>query len=171
MVKRSLVALSAGLWLAVLACGSAAKAEEAAVGPVTGLKMPRYVSIKGEEANARRGPSMNHRIDWVFVRQHLPVRVVAEFEHWRRVEDKDGAGGWMHYALLSGSRSAIVSPGALPMRYSPKTTDHVKAKLAPGVIVRIESCDGLWCKVATGEYAGWVLATGLWGVDEGELID
>ena len=171
MAKRSLVALAAGILLALMVHGFGASAEEKATGPVTGLKLPRYVSIKGEEANARRGPGMDHRIDWVFVRKHLPVRVVAEYEHWRRVEDKDGAGGWMHYALLSGNRSGIVSPGTLPMRYSPKTTDHVKAKLAPGVIVRIENCDGLWCKVRTGQHEGWVLADGLWGVDAGEVID
>ena len=35
-------------------------------GPVTNLLMPRYVSLKATEANARRGPSLSHRIDWIF---------------------------------------------------------------------------------------------------------
>ena len=77
-------------------------------GPVTNLPLPRYVSLKGSEGNARRGPSLSHRIDWVFRHAGMPLRVVAEFGHWRRVEDKDGAGGWVHYALLSGVRTAIV---------------------------------------------------------------
>jgi len=33
----------------------------------------------------------------------------AEYEHWRRVEDQDGAGGWVHYSLLSGVRSVLVT--------------------------------------------------------------
>lgn len=154
-----------------LCCGGIAAAEESRVGAVTGLKLPRFVSIKGEEANARRGPGLDHRIDWVFVRKNLPVRVVAEYEHWRRIEDKEGSGGWMHYALLSGKRTAIVDPGALVMRYSPKTTDHAMAKLAPGVVAVIDKCDGLWCKVRVGERLGWVLQEGLWGVDDREVID
>lgn len=159
--------------LVVFGSGSAWSEEtgEDAVGPVTGLKMPRFVSIKGDEANARRGPGLDHRIDWVFVRQHLPVRVVAEYEHWRRVEDFDGAGGWVHYALLSGKRSAIVHPGTLAMRYSPKTTDHAMATLTPGVIALIERCDGKWCKIRVGERLGWALQTGFWGVSNGEVID
>ena len=76
-------------------------------GPVTNLPLPRYVSLKGGEGNARRGPSLSHRIDWVFRHPGMPLRVVAEFGHWRRVEDQDGAGGWVHYSLLSGVRTAI----------------------------------------------------------------
>jgi len=141
------------------------------VGAVTGLELPRFVSIKGSEANARRGPGMDHKIDWVFVRRNLPVRVVAEYEHWRRVEDIEGVGGWVHYALLSGQRTAIVSPGTLPMRYSASTTDHAMAKLAPGVIAVIETCDGLWCRIMVDERTGWVLQEGLWGVAKGEAVD
>ena len=69
-------------------------------GPVTNLPLPRYVSLKGGEGNARRGPSLSHRIDWVFRHPGMPLRVVAEFGHWRRVEDQDGAGGWVHYSCL-----------------------------------------------------------------------
>ena len=171
LLTAALVATVFGATGAGPAVAEGAKAQTPTVGPVTGLKMPRFVSIKGKEANARRGPGLDHRIDWVFVRENLPVRVVAEFEHWRRVEDMDGAGGWMHYALLSGNRTAIVSPGVLVMRYSPKTTDHAKAKLPPGVVAMIEECDGLWCKISVGEKVGWVLQSGLWGTDADEVID
>ena len=74
-------------------------------GAVTNLPLPRYVSLKGGEGNARRGPSLSHRIDWVFRHAGMPLRVTAEFGHWRRVEDQDGAGGWVHYSLLSGVRT------------------------------------------------------------------
>ena len=57
-------------------------------GPVTGLPLPRYVSLKASEANVRRGPSLTHRIDWVFKRRDMPLRITAEFGHWRRVEDR-----------------------------------------------------------------------------------
>ena len=65
-------------------------------GSVTNLPLPRYVSMKASEGNARRGPSLSHRIDWVFKRRHMPLRITAEHGHWRRVEDRDGMGGWVH---------------------------------------------------------------------------
>ena len=64
-------------------------------GPVTNLPMPRYVSLKADEGNARRGPSLSHRIDWVFTRRDMPLEVTAEYGHWRRVQDRDGQGGWV----------------------------------------------------------------------------
>ncbi|HCB53418.1 MAG TPA: hypothetical protein DEP41_06205, partial [Rhodobacter sp.] len=36
------------------------------VGQVTSFPLPRYVSLKSREGNARRGPSLTHRIDWIF---------------------------------------------------------------------------------------------------------
>ena len=53
--------------------------------------MPRYVSMKANEGNVRRGPSLSHRIDWVFQRRNMPLQVIAEYGHWRRVIDR-GAG-------------------------------------------------------------------------------
>ena len=66
-------------------------AEEAATGrgAETNLPVPRYVSLKGAEGNVRRGPSLEDRIDWVFRHRDQPLRIIAEFGHWRRVEDKD----------------------------------------------------------------------------------
>ncbi len=78
------------------------------VGSVTNLPLPRFVSLKAPEGNVRRGPSLSHRIDWVFQRSAMPLQITDEFGHWRRVQDQEGAGGWMHYSLLSGARTVIV---------------------------------------------------------------
>ena len=51
----------------------------------TGLPLPRFVSLKGNKVNLRRGPSLDYKIDWVYQRKHLPVMIVSEFGHWRKV--------------------------------------------------------------------------------------
>ncbi|MGR3493482.1 MAG: SH3 domain-containing protein, partial [Shimia sp.] len=102
MIRRLFLALAA------LCLASAAVAESVTRGPVTNFPLPRYVTMKAAEANVRRGPSQSHRIDWVFKRRDMPLRITAEHGHWRRVQDRDGMGGWVHYALLSGARSVIV---------------------------------------------------------------
>ena len=83
-------------------------------GPVTNLPLPRFVSMRSDSANARRGPSFDQRVDWEFVHRGLPLEVTGEYGHWRRVRDADGAGGWVHHTLLSGVRTAIVQ-GADPV--------------------------------------------------------
>lgn len=140
-------------------------------GPVTNLPVPRYVSLKGSEGNARRGPSLSHRIDWVFRHAGMPLRVVAEFGHWRRVEDKDGAGGWVHYALLSGVRTALVTQDMLELRTRPNPDADIVARAEAGAILRLNECEPDWCRVSGGGQRGWVPKTAIWGVDATEIRD
>jgi SH3-like domain-containing protein len=143
----------------------------ARVGPVTGFPIPRYVSIKASEANARRGPSRSHRIDWVFQRRNMPVMIVAEHGHWRRVVDRDGAGGWIHYTLLSGERTAIVETDRLPLYQRPDRSSMVRAEAERGVIGGLRECRADWCEMEVGGFRGWVEARALWGVEPGETFD
>ncbi|MFC3167949.1 MULTISPECIES: SH3 domain-containing protein [Paracoccus] len=140
-------------------------------GPVTNLPVPRYVSLKGSEGNARRGPSLSHRIDWVFRHAGMPLRVVAEFGHWRRVEDKDGAGGWVHYALLSGVRTALVTQDMVDLRSRPDADSDVVARAEMGAIVRLGECTPGWCRISGGGQRGWVPKAAIWGVDPDEVRD
>ena len=77
-------------------------------GPVTNLPMPRFVSMKAVEGNVRRGPSLSHRIDWVYRRKDLPLRITAEHGHWQQSAARDGMGGWGSLSrLLSGVRTVL----------------------------------------------------------------
>ena len=60
-------------------------------GTETRLPLPRFVSLKAERVNVRRGPSSEHQIAWVFTKKGLPVEIVAEFEQWRRIRDSEGS--------------------------------------------------------------------------------
>lgn len=144
---------------------------QARVGPVTGFPLPRYVSMRAPEGNARRGPSRSHRIDWVFTRRHIPLMVVAEHGQWRRVVDRDGAGGWMHHTLLSGERFAIVETDMLPLHARPDPTSNIRAHLEAGVNGQLEQCRPGWCQINVGGYEGWVDARTIWGIEPGETFD
>jgi SH3-like domain-containing protein len=140
-------------------------------GAVTNLPLPRFVSLKTAEGNARRGPSLAHRIDWVFTRPGMPLRITAEYENWRRVEDADGVGGWVHYALLSGTRSTIVIVPLADMRAEGNEASRLLARLEAGVIGRILSCTPDWCRISTDGGRGWVRKTAIWGVTADEVIE
>ena len=140
-------------------------------GPVTNLPLPRYVSMKAHEGNVRRGPSLTHRIDWVFKRRDMPLRITAEHGHWRRVEDRDGMGGWVHYTLLSGVRTVIVEKDMLPLLRKPNESAPIVASLEAGVIARLGACEPHWCYLSASGYKGWVPKERLWGVTPDELRD
>lgn len=133
-------------------------------GPVTNLPMPRYVSLKAGEANARRGPSLSHKIDWVYKRRGVPLEIYAEYENWRRVRDQDGAGGWIHYSLLSGVRTVLVTQDLLDVYRKPNLDAVVVARFEKNVIADLGACSTNWCEVEAGGYKGWAQKTALWGV-------
>lgn len=138
-------------------------------GPVTNLPMPRYVSLKTDEGNARRGPSLTHRIDWVYKRRGMPLEVTAEHGHWRRVRDRDGAGGWIHYSLISGVRTVIVEQDMLQLHTKPQPDAPVSAALSLGVVARLGECNPAWCRLTAGGYKGWAPKSALWGVKQNEI--
>jgi SH3-like domain-containing protein len=140
-------------------------------GAVTNLPIPRFVSLKGNEGNARRGPSLTHRIDWVFTTPGMPLRVTAEHENWRRVEDAEGLGGWVHYALLSGVRSAIISADLADFRMQPDPASAVRFQAERGVIGRLLACTPDWCRMNVQGERGWVEKSALWGVIPGEILE
>lgn len=138
-------------------------------GPVTNLPLPRYVSMKASEGNMRRGPSLQHRIDWVLKRRHMPLQVIAEHGHWRKVRDRDGITGWLHYALLSGTRTVIVEQELLPAYRHADETSQIMARFETGVVARLGDCLVDWCKITAQGEGGWVAKSALWGVAPGEI--
>lgn len=138
-------------------------------GAVTGMPIPRYVSLKGSQGNARRGPGLTHRIDWVFTREGMPLKITAEYEHWRRVEDVDGMGGWVNYALLSGVRSVLITQDMAQAYASPDEKSEVVYQNEMGVIGKLLECVPDWCRISVEGEKGWVRKTAIWGVDKDEI--
>ena len=167
-MKRVFAPLSIGAAFAMLLTTSAVFAQEQK-GKVTNLPIPRFVSLKASEGNVRRGPSLTHRIDWVFKRRDMPLRVTAEHGHWRRVEDRDGLGGWVHYSLLSGVRTVIIEKDLLTLRTRPETNAPATAALEIGVVARLGKCNLEWCRLSSGGFKGWAPKARIWGVEPEEL--
>ena len=154
---------------ALIVVASQANAQD--VGPVTNLPLPRFVSLKASEANIRRGPSLSHRIDWIYQRRDMPLQVVAEYGNWRRVVDRDGVGGWVHYVMLSGTRTVIIDAELQPLFARPDFNSPQQALLEMGVIARIDECQIDWCRLRADGYRGWAPKTALWGVNADEILE
>jgi len=150
----------------------AEKPAEPPKGSVTGLPLPRWASLRSDEVNLRAGPGTRYPVDWVYRRRGLPVEIEREFEVWRLIVDPDGTKGWVHQATLSGRRSFIVTGQERVLRRDPSDTSAPVARLKPGVIGRIRSCDAAsaWCQMQVGDYRGYLKRDEFWGVLAGEAI-
>ena len=141
---------------------------------MTGLPLPRFVSIKSNPANVRTGPGTEYPVKWTFVRRGLPVEVTAEFVNWRRIRDGEGDEGWVLGALLSGKRTALVAPwsDAKPARLFSERDNGAQtvAIVQPNVLTRLVGCDGEWCEVRIGNRQGHIRQIRLWGVYPGETL-
>jgi SH3-like domain-containing protein len=145
------------------------------MGPVTGLPIPRFVSLKSDRVNLHEGPSKDHRTTWIFQRAGLPVEIIAEFDIWRRIRDSEGSEGWVLHSLLSGRRTAIVAPwrksDEFPIRKTGVQDAAVTARLQSGVIGSLKTCNGAWCRFAGEGFDGWIEQQNLWGAYPGEKTE
>jgi len=149
-----------------------ATTEEANKGSVTGLPIPRFVALRTDDVNMRKGPGFRYPIEWDYKRRDLPVEILREFEVWRLVETPDGARGWMHEATLVGRRTFIVQGADATLRADARDDAAPVAILKVGVIGFLRSCKAgsAWCRVRVGDYGGYLKRTRFWGTLPDEVV-
>ena len=136
----------------------------------TNYPLPRFISLGKAKVYVRAGPGSRFPIKWEYQKKALPVEVVLEFEHWRKIKDFEGQEGWIHKTMLSGARTALVREGENAALYN-KVGGRLIAKLEPRVIVSIRECTVEWCKISASGYKGWVDKKALWGVYAKEIVE
>jgi SH3-like domain-containing protein len=163
---------------AVVVAASVASARAAgnmANGPVSGLPVPRFVSLKPDKVNVRGGPTRDHDVTWQYTRSGLPVEITAESDNWRRIRDSDGAEGWVYHSMLSGRRTAVVTAKdkdeLIPLHAKADTQAAVTARLQSGVLASVKTCTGAWCRIVGSGFDGWIVQDRLWGVYPNEKVE
>ncbi len=145
------------------------------VGTVSGLPLPRFVSLKSDRVNVRGGPNKDQAVNWLYTRAGLPVEITAEFENWRRIRDSEGSEGWVYHSLLSGRRTGVVTAKAkddlVPLYDKPDAHAALAARLQPGVLGSVKRCNGTWCRLVGDGFDGWIEQDHLWGVYPGEKVE
>src|SRR6185312_5766951 len=167
------LALAAGIF--ALPVPGARAATALTTGSVSGLPLPRFVSLKADRVNVHRGPGRDQEVSWVYTRAGMPVEITAEFENWRRIRDWQGAEGWVYHSMLSGKRTAVVVPTLkdepVPIYDSADAKAGVVAKLQGGVLGALKGCSGSWCEIAGTGFEGWIKQDRLWGAYPNEKVD
>ncbi|MDX2238394.1 MAG: SH3 domain-containing protein [Hyphomonadaceae bacterium] len=163
--------------LALLAFAAAANGasragagERASPGPAaaSAAVVDGYVSLARDRVNARRGPGLEHRVDWVYTRRGLPLKLLGESGPWRRVRDPDGAETWILSDYLAPALTVYVRGDALgstALRRRADGTAPVAAYLGRGLVARLEACAGDYRLLKVSGAQGWAHKDELWGAD------
>ena len=127
---------------------------------------PRLASLKTSKANLRTGPGKKYPIKWIYQKKGWPVKVIAELEHWRKIQTIDNIEGWFHKSQLSTKPTSIVMISDY-LRKKPRKKVKKLAVLEKNLIVNIIKCKKFWCKIEVKQrrYNGWFIKNHLWGVN------
>jgi len=160
MSRRSGIAIAFALLTACLTGSPLGAADQ------NGL--PFWAAVRAKEVNMRVGPGDAYRINWVYHRPMLPVKVLRTLENWWLVEDPDGAKGWVLSSLMTKKRGAYIT-GTVPaeMHERPDASSRLLWRLAPGVTGRLRECESGWCQVELDKvHTGWVRQEQIYGSAE-----
>ena len=129
--------------------------------------VPYWVALRNGQANMRVGPGRDYRINWIYVRAGLPLKVLREMEGWVLVEDPDGARGWMLTQFVARkAHTAIVRGDVTDIRENRDGSGRLMWRAEPGVIGRLGDCGGGWCKIDIDGRQGYIPQTALWGAGQ-----
>tara|TARA_B110000438_G_scaffold302566_1_gene360644 strand:+ start:715 stop:1266 length:552 start_codon:yes stop_codon:yes gene_type:complete len=147
-------------------------AEAKNIGSETGLNIPRFVSLKSDEVNLRVGSSLNYPKILTYTTKNFPVKIMEEYNTWRKIEDFKGNKGWIHKALLKGDRFAIINqPYENNLKILNKPKGKIIGEIGKNNIVKINKCIEDWCSINFNNYKGWIKKNNLWGVSSNEKIN
>ena len=131
----------------------------------SGLKIPRMVSLKDKLTYMRSGPGKEYPIILKFTEKGYPLKILAEFNNWRKVTTFDNVTGWIHTQLLSSFKTGLIITDTY-LKFTPSQNSKSKAKLLENLLIHIIKCEIIWCKieiVKEKKYSGWVKKRSVWG--------
>lgn len=137
----------------------------------SGYEVPRFLSLKKDKAYMRVGPGKEYPIAWVYQKKGLPLKVIAEYEVWRKVIDHEGITGWMHAKLLTGRRTALVTERVTKVYKSIEDNSKIVGYAERNVLMELQYCKPQHCKVAHPELKGWIKRDAFWGLLENEILN
>jgi SH3-like domain-containing protein len=145
-----------------------AEAQGGAFDTPSSYPVPRWVTIRSSKVFARKGPSKDHDVLWVYTQKGLPVQVISETREWRLICDPDGAIGWVRHDMVSSRRAVMATfPGGTDLRAGPDEKASLKGRLKARTLAGFEKCEKGFCQVrvvkGSSSTKGWVAQSALWG--------
>ena len=121
-----------------------------------------FLSLKKNKVNVRYGPSFDSPIKYVYKKMNLPIKQIDKKENWRRIIDFKNNSGWIHWSQLKKVNSIIPLENKILFK-KPSIFSEPLAKIKKGKVLVLDKCDGVWCKVKSEKFKGWIKNNDIWG--------
>ena len=131
----------------------------------SGLKIPRMVSLKNSLTYMRSGPGKKYPIVFEIKQKGYPLKIVAEFNNWRKITTSNNLTGWIHTQMLSSFRTGLIIK-TTHLKKIPSKKSKSKAKLLVNLLVNVKKCELKWCKIEIIKnkiLIGWIEKNSIWG--------
>ena len=122
-----------------------------------------FLSTKFNRVSVKSAPSHNSVVKWVFIYKNEPLKIIAEFDNWRKIVDITNESGWVHITCLSDKQFVIICKKEKLLYKNPENNSIILARLKPGVRCKIEKSLTEWSKISIKGYKGWITNCDLWG--------
>ncbi len=122
-----------------------------------------FMSLKYNTVNVRQGPSSEHPIKFIYKKKYLPIKIIDNFENYRKFIDLYDNSGWIHISQLSSKKTALNIKEKNLLLKKPKIYSKPLAQIEKGKLIIIKKCKGNWCKVLINKYVGWIRKNTIWG--------
>lgn len=125
-----------------------------------------FVNLKSSNVRVRVGPNSNKTTTWILTKKNYPLKVVARYEHWRKVADYQGELGWLHKSFLISKKMYGITTKTCIM--TQKKTNKEIARVGKNNIVQIlDSIGDSWFVAIKGlsskTITGLISKTAVWG--------
>ena len=121
-----------------------------------------FLSLKKNKVHVRYGPSFNSPIKYIYKKINLPIKQIDKKENWRRIIDLKNNSGWIHISQLKKISSVIPLEDKILFK-KPSNFSTPLAKIKKGRVLVIQKCNGIWCKINSGKFRGWIKINNIWG--------
>ena len=123
-----------------------------------------FLTLRNEKVNLRQGPSFDHPIKLFYKKKYLPVKIIDQFDNFRKILDHENNSGWIHISQLSKRKAGInIRENALVFN-SPTLYSKPIVRLEKGKLCIVKKCKDNWCKISLEGYQGWIEKDNLWGL-------
>jgi len=121
-----------------------------------------FLSLKKSKVNVRYGPNFNSPIKYIYKKINLPIKQIDQKENWRRIIDFKNNSGWIHWSQLKKVNSFIPLEDKILFQ-KPSNFSKPLATVKKGRVLVVQKCDGIWCKVKSEKFVGWIKTNNIWG--------
>lgn len=128
-----------------------------------GLASAEMLSVKGDKANFRKGPSVKNPVAYT-ADKYYPVKVLQKKDGWVQVVDYAGDKAWVLGKLLSKQKALVIKKEKANIRQKASTKSKVVFTASEGAAFKLIKVSGKWALVQHSDGdRGWIHRSLTWG--------